>query len=203
MRYFPVTQVKICSITNVEDALLAARYGADALGLIFCESKRRIVPEQAREIVRALPPFVGTVGVFMDQPLEFVQQVIQTTGVQVVQLHGEEPPEYCRQIGRRVIKRIKVQSSDTQPFVEDRIKPYADYNILLDPGAGDGEIFNWRIVSKLKTPFILAGGLNPDNVWAAIQLARPVGVDVSSGVEARPGKKDPDKLKAFIQEVKV
>jgi phosphoribosylanthranilate isomerase len=203
MRYFPVTRVKICGITNAEDALLAVRFGADAIGLIMCESKRRITPEQAGEISRAVPPFITTVGVFMDQSIPFVQSAIEISGVDMVQLHGEESPEYCRQINRRVMKRIKAASSDTASFIKDRIKPYSEYDILLDPGAGDGRIFDWRIVSKLNLPFILAGGLNPDNVWAAIQLARPIGVDVCSGVEAAVRKKDPAKLKAFIQEAKV
>lgn len=203
MRYFPVTHVKICSITNVEDALLAVQYGADAIGLIFAESRRQVTADQAKEIVQAIPPFITTVGVFMDQPLEFVMETLHASGVDVVQLHGDESPEYCSRIDRRVIKRIKVKSSDTGDFILNRMKPFADYDFLLDPGAGDGQIFNWRIVSKLNVPFILAGGLTPDNVWAAIQLAKPVGVDVSSGVEAYPGKKDPEKLKAFIQEVKV
>lgn len=203
VRYFPVTQVKICSITNVEDALLAVQYGADAIGLIFAESKRQITADQAREIVRAVPPLITIVGVFMDQSLDFVMETIRITSVDAVQLHGDESPEYCSKINRRVIKRIKVKSSDTGDFIHDRMRPYADYDFLIDPGAGDGQIFNWRIVSKLNVPFILAGGLTPDNVWAAIQLAKPIGVDVSSGVEAYPGKKDPEKLKAFIQEVKV
>lgn len=203
MRYFPVTQVKICSITNVEDAMLAVRFGADAIGLIFAESKRQITPEQARDIVRVVPPLITTVGVFMDQPMDFVQETIQISGVDKVQLHGDESPGFCAQIDRRVIKRIKVKSSDTLQFVKDRIQPFSEFDILLDPGAGDGKIFDWRVVSKLDRPFILAGGLTPDNVWAAIQLAKPIAVDVSSGVETCPGKKDPDKLKAFIQEVKV
>jgi phosphoribosylanthranilate isomerase len=203
MRYFPVTRVKICGITNVEDALLAVRFGADAIGLIFAESKRRITPEQARSIVRALPPMITTVGVFMDQPMDFIQRAIRISDVTMVQLHGNESPDFCGKVGRRIIKRIHVKSSDTPQFVKDRMTPYSAYDILLDPGAGDGRIFDWRVVSKLDAPFILAGGLNPDNVWAAIQLAGPMGVDVSSGVESRTGKKDPDKLKAFLQEVKV
>jgi phosphoribosylanthranilate isomerase len=202
MRHCPEIRVKICGITNKEDALLAASYGADAVGLIFCESRRQITPYAAREIVQAVPPFLVTVGVFMDQPLEFVQEAIRISGVQTVQLHGTEIPEYSRQIPRRVIKRIRVSSQDTGSFILDRMRPYSGFDVLLDPGAGEGKIFNWRIVSKLNTPFILAGGLTPDNVWAAIRLARPSGVDVSSGVEAYPGKKDPEKLKAFLQEVK-
>ncbi|MBN2104719.1 phosphoribosylanthranilate isomerase [bacterium] len=203
MRYYPVTRVKICGVTNVEDARLAVTLGADAIGLIFAESKRQVTPEQARTIVRALPPMVTTVGVFMDQPLDEIQRTIQISGVTMVQLHGNESPEFCSRVGRRVMKRIHVKSSDTARFIKGRMKPYSENDIILDPGAGDGRTFDWRIVSKLDAPFVLAGGLNPDNVWAAIQLAKPIGVDVSSGVEIYPGKKDPDKLKAFLQEVKV
>lgn len=203
MRYFPVTRVKICGITNVEDARLAVQFGADAVGLIFAESKRKITPEQARDIVRSLPPMITTVGVFMDQSEALIRNAVQISNVNLVQLHGSESPEFCRRIGRRIIKRIHVRSSDTARFIRDRMASYTDCDVLLDPGAGDGRTFDWRVVSGLGAPFILAGGLNPDNVWAAIQLARPAGVDVSSGVEASPGKKDPDKLKAFLQEVKV
>jgi len=203
MRYFPVTRVKICGITNAEDARLAVALGADAIGLIFAESKRQVTPEQAGIIIRVLPPMITTVGVFMDQPMEFVQKTIRISGITMVQLHGNESPEFCSRMNRRVMKRIHVKSSDTAQFIKDRMKPYSDNDILLDPGAGDGRTFDWRIVSGLDAPFVLAGGLNPDNVWAAIQLAKPAGVDVSSGVEIYPGKKDPDKLKAFLQEVKV
>ncbi len=203
MRTFPAIRVKICSITNRDDALLAARLGADAIGLIFAESKRRITAEQARDIIRELPQFVTTVGVFMDQPLDFVRETLSVANVHAVQLHGDEPPEYCAAIDRRVIKRIPVKSSDTPDFIRERMIPYHDVDFLLDPGAGDGQIFNWRVTKGLGLPFILAGGLNPDNVWAAIRMAGPVAVDVSSGVEASIGRKDPDKLKAFIQEVKL
>jgi phosphoribosylanthranilate isomerase len=203
MRKFPVIQVKICSITNEEDAILAAQYGADAIGLIFADSPRRITPEQAGEIVRAVPPFVTTVGVFMNQTADFVEEASAVSGVDRIQLHGEESPEFCARVGKRIIKRIRVKPSDTAAFIMDRIKPYAQCDILLDPGAGAGQIFDWRLVSGLEWPIILAGGLNPNNVWAAIQMAHPFAVDVSSGVECCTGKKDPEKLKAFIQEVKV
>ena len=203
MRKFPVIQVKICSITNEEDARLAACCGADAIGLIFADSSRKITPEQARGIVQAVSPLVTTVGVFMNQTAEFVRKASSVAGVDRIQLHGEESPDFCAQLEKRVIKRIKVKPSDTAAFIMERIKSYQHCDILLDPGAGEGKIFDWRLVSGLEWPFILAGGLNPNNVWAAIQLAHPFAVDVSSGVERHPGKKDPEKLKAFIQEVKV
>ena len=203
MRKFPVIQVKICSITNEEDARLAMRFGADAIGLIFADSPRKITPEQARSIVQAVSPFVMTVGVFMNQTADFVRKASAVSGVDRIQLHGEESPEFCAQLEKRVIKRIRVKPSDTAVFIMERIKPYKHCDILLDPGAGEGKIFDWRLVAGLDWPFILAGGLNPNNVWAAIQLTHPFGVDVSSGVEHHPGKKDPEKLKAFIQEVKV
>jgi phosphoribosylanthranilate isomerase len=203
MRKFPVIQVKICSITNEEDAILAAQYGADAIGLIFADSPRQITPAKAGEIVRAVSPFITTVGVFMNQTVDFVKEASAVSGVDRIQLHGEESPDFCAQAGKRVIKRIMVKPSDTAAFIMDRIKPYSHCDILLDPGAGGGQIFDWRLVSDLEWPIILAGGLNPNNVWAAIQMAHPFAVDVSSGVECHPGKKDPEKLKAFLQEVKV
>jgi len=195
------TRVKICSITNLDDALMAARYGADALGFIFCESKRQIMPDMAKNIIRQLPPFITCVGVFMNQPFETVRDIASQTGVNAIQLHGDETPGLCNQLNRKIIKRIKVTGTDTRESLLDKMEPFSNVTCLLDPGAGDGKVFNWAIASDLGQPVIIAGGLKPENVRSAVEQVHPYAVDVSSGVEMKIGKKDPEKIKRFIQEV--
>jgi phosphoribosylanthranilate isomerase len=203
-----MVRIKICGITNLEDARLAAELGADALGFIFYpKSPRYVAPEAAREIIAQLPPFVAAVGVFVDEEAAVVQGLAARLGLDWVQWHGQESPEYCRSLGRRVIKgfRIKDESSlaGLAPFRG------AAQALLLDTYkkgqvGGTGEIFDWHLACQAKKygPVILAGGLNPENVAQAIATAQPEAVDVASGVEASPGKKDPAKLKAFFQAVR-
>ncbi|MCL6622384.1 MAG: phosphoribosylanthranilate isomerase [Syntrophobacterales bacterium] len=201
-------RVKICGLTDPEDARLAAALGAHALGFIFYPpSPRSVSPEQAREIIRQLPPFVLTVGVFVDEELDAVREIAALAGLDWVQLHGNESPDYCRALGRRVIKGFRVQGEETLPL----LAPYrgAVQAVLLDtykPGTpgGTGETFDWQLAHRARDygPIILAGGLTPDNVAEAIRAARPQAVDVASGVEAAPGKKDPAKLRAFMEAVR-
>ena len=195
------TRVKLCGITCRKDALLAAQLGADALGFVFTESRRRIDPEEARDIIAGLPPFIITVGVFMDQPMDEVNQILRITGVDRAQLHGSEPPDYCRRVKCRVVKSIRVRPEDSRETLLDRMRPYTVSGFVLDPGAGSGQTFDWHIARDLPQPILLAGGLTPENVKDAIQVARPFGVDVSSGIESAPGKKDAEKMKRFFKEI--
>lgn len=201
-------RIKICGITNVEDALLAADLGAHALGFIFYpKSPRSVTPNAAREIIRNLPPFVMTVGVFVDEEAGLVQDVAGRVGLDWVQLHGQESPEYCRALGRRVIKGFRVRSEEI--FRQLREYQGAAQAFLLDtykPGTpgGTGETFDWGLARRAGEvgPIILAGGLTSANVAQAIHQAKPAAVDVASGVEAAPGKKDPEKLRDFFEAIK-
>ena len=200
-----MVKIKICGITNLEDALLAAELGADALGFIFfAQSSRKVDPEAARSIIAQLPPFVASVGVFVDETAAVVQELAARVRLDWVQLHGQESPEYCWNLGRRVIKGFRIQD-------EDSLRLLADYqgaaqSMLLDTYkkgqvGGTGEIFDWHLARKAKKygHIILAGGLTSENVAQAIATALPVAVDAASGTEAAPGKKDPAKLRAFFE----
>jgi phosphoribosylanthranilate isomerase len=203
-----MVRIKICGITNAGDALLAAELGAHALGFIFYQkSPRSISPDKARHMIAQLPPFVLSVGVFLDEDAAQVREIASLAGLDWVQLHGSESPEYCRSLGRRVIKGFRVRNE--QIFAQLTEYQGAAQAFLLDtyrPGVpgGTGETFDWAIARQVKKcgPIILAGGLTPENVAEAIRVAQPQAVDVASGVEAAPGKKDPEKLKAFIEAVK-
>ncbi|MHB9072104.1 MAG: phosphoribosylanthranilate isomerase [Desulfobaccales bacterium] len=197
-------RIKICGITNVEDALLAAELGADALGFIFYpKSPRCVTPDAAREIIAQLPPFVMSVGVFVDEEAAVVQYLAVRAGLDWVQVHGGESPAYCRSLGRRVIKgfRIKDESSlkDLEPF-QGAVQAFLLDTYKKGQVGGTGETFDWRLAREAKRygQVILAGGLNPGNVAQAIKIAQPQAVDTASGTEAAPGKKDPEKLRAFF-----
>lgn len=203
-----MVKVKICGITNLEDALVAAEYGADALGFIFYEkSPRYISTANAMKIIKELPPFVTKVGVFVDDPVEKVKQMKVFTGIDAVQLHGNETPNICHSMGNRVIKAFRV--SGQWSAVSNRMKRYQVSAYLLDthregvPG-GTGKTFDWKLAVEAKKHgrIILAGGLTPDNVSEAVKKVRPYAVDVASGVEERPGKKDLKKVKEFIERAK-
>lgn len=201
-----MVKVKICGITCLDDALVAVDAGADALGFVFfAKSPRHVFPEQAAAIIRRLPPFVQTVGLFVDEPLKMVNETADLCGLDIVQLHGSESPEYCDAVARRVIKAFRVRditclepmnSYRTAAFLLDAWSPTAH--------GGTGRTFNWEVASCAAqvNRIILAGGLTPDNVAEAIQQVRPYGVDVSSGVEFSPGKKDGRKLADFIANAK-
>lgn len=203
-----MVRVKICGITNLEDALLAASLGADALGFVlYPPSPRAISPDAARAIIAQLPPFVTTVGVFVDEDTARVKELAGQLGLDWVQLHGRESPDYCKSLGRRVIKGFRIQ--DENSLTALTAYRGAAQAFLLDAykkglAGGTGETFNWDLARQARKygPIILAGGLTPENVAQAIATARPQAVDVASGVEATPGKKDPEKLRAFIDAVK-
>ena len=203
-----MVRIKICGITNLEDALLAADLGAHALGFIFhAKSPRCVAPEAAREIIRQLPPLVVSVGVFVDEEAAVVRDLAARVGLDWVQLHGAETPEYCRSLGRRVLKGFRIQDENSLkalPAYQGAVQAF-----LLDtyrPGTlgGTGETFDWSLARKAGElgPVILAGGLTAANAAQAIAQARPQALDVASGVEAAPGKKDPAKLRAFFAAVK-
>ncbi|MGH7902225.1 MAG: phosphoribosylanthranilate isomerase [Thermodesulfobacteriota bacterium] len=201
-----MTKIKVCGITNLEDALSATDLGADALGFIFYEnSKRYINPEKARHIRFKLPPFTTTVGVFVNQDINEVKTIREEVGFDVYQLHGDEPPEYCRDLGANVIKAIRVQME----IAKSDIDIYPTNAILFDTYSpneygGTGESFDWLLLEGMHVskPIILSGGLNPENVDKAIHIVNPYAVDVSSGVEDYPGKKNKDRLKRFVEAVR-
>jgi phosphoribosylanthranilate isomerase len=203
-----MVRIKICGITNLEDAILAAALGADALGFIFfAKSPRSVAPEAAREIIAHLPPFVAAVGVFVDEDAEMVQDLATRVGLDWVQLHGAESPDYCRSLSLRVIKGFRIQ--DKTSLAE--LAPYRDaaQALLLDTYkkgqvGGTGEVFDWHLAREAKKygRIILAGGLTAANVAQAIATAQPDAVDAASGTEAAPGRKDPAKLRAFFKAMK-
>ena len=199
--------VKICGVTNVDDALAAAAAGADALGFNFCEaSPRHVTVAAAARIARELPPLVVKVGVFVNAPEELVVRAMGECGLNLLQFHGDESPEFCGQFGLMSMRAFRMR--DASSLAE--LSKYPTDAWLLDAYApdkagGTGEKFNWELAveaQRLGRPIFLAGGLTPDNVGEAVRKVRPYGVDVASGVEAAPGKKDLAKVKAFIAAAK-
>lgn len=197
-------RVKICGITRVEDALAAAAAGADAIGLVFyARSPRAVDVERARSIIAALPPFVTTVGLFVDMPRTALQHILDHVPLDLLQFHGDESAEQCEGFNRPYIKALRVKPGDD---IAARVSEYPGASgILLDayvegvPG-GTGEAFDWSLIpARLGKPLILAGGLHPANVAEAVRQVRPYAVDVSGGVEAGKGIKDAQKIAAFIQ----
>ena len=244
-----MTRIKVCGITNIEDALAAVECGAHALGFVFASSPRQVAPKQAGAIVRALPPFVTAVAVVVDEPVETLRGKLETSGCQAVQLHGDEPPSYVDDL--RGSNNTSV-SCHTEPFdfAQDklrRVSPGCTEPRFLAPlgmtpmpwiikafrigdegdlgrldayrradaflldsrvtgkAGGTGVAFEWglaRTAADAGKPIVLAGGLTPDNVVAALEAARPYAVDVSSGVEASPGRKDHELMRDFVRAVR-
>jgi phosphoribosylanthranilate isomerase len=199
----PAVRSKICGITRIEDALAAAEAGADAIGLVFyAKSPRAVNVQQAREIIRALPPFVTTVGLFVNASRCELTEILEAVPLDLLQFHGDETPADCEGYSRPYIKALRVRAGDD---LEAACKSYASASgILLDtyvagvPG-GTGETFDWALVpAKLSKPVILAGGLSPANVAQAIARVKPWAVDVSGGVEQAKGIKDHARIRAFI-----
>ncbi len=201
------TRIKICGITRVEDALAAARLGADAIGLVFYPgSPRAVTPARAREIIDVLPPFVVPVGLFVNADAATVSETVAAAPVQLLQFHGDETPGYCEGFGLPFLRALRVRAgTDLLQYTRDF---HAARGLLLDAWVdgvhgGTGAVFDWSLIPPdLPMPVILSGGLNPDNVEQAVRRVRPWAVDVSSGVESTKGIKDAAKIEAFINGVR-
>lgn len=194
--------VKICGITRPEDARAAVEAGADWIGLVFAASSpRRVDREAARAIAESVRGRVTIAGVFVDAPLADVNSLADDVGLDVVQLHGDEPEAYCAGVRRPVVKAVRIRSV-LPPFVHPSAA-WALYDALLDGAhVGGGRAFDWNLLAAPYRPFFLAGGLRPSTVAAAIAASAPNGVDVSSGVELRPGIKDHDAIRRFVAEAR-
>jgi phosphoribosylanthranilate isomerase len=200
------TRIKFCGMTRVEDALAAARLGADAIGLIFASgSPRRIGADDADRIARVMPPFVSRVGLFLDQPADEVARTANAVALDLLQFHGREDAAFCRMFGKPYIKVVPMLDVDDVAAFAAGYPDAAGF--LLDShragaAGGTGQTFDWsRAVAALERPILLAGGLNPHNVHAAVTRVKPWAVDASSGIEASPGIKDHARMQAFIDEV--
>ncbi len=201
-----MVRVKVCGITNSDDAFRAVELGADALGFIFYKgSKRYIDPRDAQRIISSLPPFVSSVGVFVNQGPDEIKEAVETSGVDTVQLHGDETPEFCTLLPYKLIKAVRVKDTVNTEEVE----LYPVLAILFDKHTdelygGTGTSFDWGVLKgiAISKKVILSGGLTPENVSRAIETVRPYGVDVSTGVEDSPGKKNHMKMRKFIEAVK-
>jgi phosphoribosylanthranilate isomerase len=205
-KFQPRIKVKICGTTSLKDAFLAVESGADAIGFIFYKmSPRNISQKEAKEIILQLPPFIETVGVFVNETSDKINRIAEQCKLNSIQLHGEESPALCRRVKRKVIKAFRVKNADS-------LKSIASYDVsgfLLDSyndgsKGGSGQVFDWNLALRVKKqgPVILAGGLNPYNVFTAIHRVKPYGVDVCSGVEKSPGIKDHEKIREFIKSVR-
>ncbi len=202
----PRVKVKICGTTSLKDALLVAESGADAVGFIFySRSPRSISQKEVKDIVVQLPPFIETIGVFVNETSDKVNRIAEQCRLTAVQLHGDESPAFCRRVKQRVVKAFRVKDAKS-------LKGISGYDVsgfLLDSyndgrRGGTGQVFDWNLVLRAKKqgPVILAGGLNPYNVYTAIHRVKPYGVDVCSGVEKSAGVKDPQKISEFIKAVR-
>lgn len=219
------TRIKICGITNVEDAHAAVRAGADMIGFVLAESRRKVALEVVHSILDAVREPATIMLVFQDAPAAVVAEALQRTQQRYfmevcgddewirtigVQLHGSETPEYVRELRRQcehadpIIKAIRIAPGDSFMAIEAGMRPYIGRKVelLLDSGAGSGKPFDWTQVVGLPYPFILSGGLTPENVADAIQTLRPAAVDVSSGVEESPGRKSAERMRAFVAAVR-
>ncbi|MBT5926249.1 MAG: phosphoribosylanthranilate isomerase [Verrucomicrobia bacterium] len=202
------TRIKICGITSLEDALFASECGVDALGFMFYEPSKRFVEiEAARRICQALPPLVSKVGVFVNASREQVDHTQKVCGLDVLQFHGEESPDWCQQFDAKTMKAFRVGDQTSL----EAIGSYAVDAWLVDsyqPGerGGTGHAFQWDLLTEVRPyakPLFLAGGLTEDNIQAAIREVQPFGVDVSSGVESTPGRKCPAKVASFVRKVQL
>jgi phosphoribosylanthranilate isomerase len=203
------TRVKICGITRHEDARIVIDAGADAIGLVFYSKSPRFVNNSlAAEISQAIPAFVSTVALFKDADEAFVETVLQQVEIDLIQFHGSESAEFCEQFDRPYVKALGMKSPECDlAYLAKQCQTYQSAKaLLLDshaPGeaGGTGETFDWSSIGSVDKPVVLAGGLNPENVKQAIQIAQPYAVDISSGVESAPGIKDKTKLLEFMQQV--
>ena len=201
------TRIKICGITRPEDAQAAVASGADAIGLVFyAKSPRAVTVEQAQRIVAVVPPFVSVVALFVDELADEITRILGSVQIDLIQFHGDEEPEFCRQFGRPWVKALRVRPETN---LEEACHTYQNARgVLLDswqegvPG-GTGRVFDWQLASReLPLPVVLAGGLQADNVGSAIVRVQPAAVDVSGGVEQSPGIKDAGKIRRFVAAVR-
>jgi len=199
-------KVKVCGMTSLKDALNAVEGGADAVGFIFYKkSLRSVTMKTVREIVLELPPFVDTVGVFVDETAEQINKIADYCNLDIIQLHGNESPTFCKKIRRKVIKAFRIKDMQSVK----KISNFQVSGFLLDTFSenlhgGTGKVFDWNLALPAKKfgPVIMAGGLTPNNVQQAVRQIRPYGVDVCSGVESEPGIKDHKKVRAFLNNAK-
>lgn len=204
-------KVKICGITSAEDATVAVEAGADALGFVFYrKSPRYIEPAMARQIVMGLPPLVLPVGVFVNEEQSVVRNLMDDCGLSLAQLHGSESAAYCQELGRPVLKALRVKDRSAFLALAEFRGRAGVRGFVLDAFSdqaygGTGQVIDWQLAAEAAKAanILLAGGLTPDNVQQAIQAVQPYGVDVSSGVEREPGKKDHEKVRAFIRAARV
>ena len=199
-------KVKVCGMTSLKDALVAVEGGADAVGFIFYKkSPRSVTMKTVREIVLELPPFVDTVGVFVDETAEQINKIADYCNLDIIQLHGDESPTFCKKIRRKVIKAFRIKDMQSVK----KLSSFQVSGFLLDTFSenlhgGTGKVFDWNLALPAKKfgPVIMAGGLTPNNVQQAVRQIRPYGVDVCSGVESEPGIKDHKKVRAFLNNAK-
>jgi len=207
----PSMKVKICGITNAEDAQVAVLAGADALGFVFySKSPRFVEPKVAKQIISGLPPFVLPIGVFVNEEPKVVRNVMEECGLALAQLHGDETPAYCESLERPVLRGIRLRDRGSFLAMAEYKGRAGVRGFVVDAFSesaygGTGKTTEWDLAVEAAraAPILLAGGLTPENVQEAIQKVKPYGVDVSSGLEASPGKKDPAKVQAFIHAAKL
>lgn len=200
-----MVRIKVCGITSRKDAFLAVDLGVDALGFIFAPSPRRITPQQAKKIIKNLPPFVDRVGVFVNEEKSKVEEIAEFCSLTTLQFHGEESPSYCSSFSCKKIKSFAVKDKLPPDFLSYRVDAYLLDTFSKDKKGGTGKTFNLEVAREAKkfgVPLIIAGGLSPENVGEVIRKVHPFAVDVASGVEEKPGKKSKEKLKRFIKAVR-
>lgn len=200
-----MVRIKICGITNSGDALAAAELGADALGFVFAESPHRVSPGQVARISDELPSSISKVGVFVNEEADVVRDTAEMCGLDTLQFHGSETPEYCRLFGSRAVKAFRVKDSvNLSELARYGAGPFVLDTHIEGIAGGTGQTFDWNHAAEASADFriILSGGLTPDNVCEAIATVKPYAVDVSSGIEDSPGRKDIKMLKAFILAVR-
>lgn len=191
-----MTKIKICGITNYDDAAMAADLGADAVGFIFASSPRQTDPDNARKIIKRLPFFIKSVGVFVNEDIKKIIDIAEYCGLDNIQLHGSESPEACELLMPRTIKALRIKGYSTPEEYScytGRVRAFLLDTYSENEAGGTGKTFNWDIAVNIKSlgvPIILAGGLNPGNIKEAIDIVKPYAVDIGSGIEQRPGKKD-------------
>ncbi len=204
-----MAKIKVCGMTNIEDARACANLSVDFIGFVFAESPRRITKESARKIIDELPKAVKKVGVFVNEDLTTVEDIANFCGLDVLQFHGDEKPDYCLHFmgESEVFKAFRLRDkTDLIPIPSYRVNAYLLDTFVEGVYGGTGESFDWELaieVKKFGCPIVLSGGLDAKNVGEAIRKVQPEMVDVSSGVESMPGKKDPEKLREFVQIVRV